>query len=89
MHGNIAANLLFKKRSFLKAYHKCVECVEYLKNVLNCMKWMLNLMLNRYIFDFVLTDDNECGQILADRSTECGGETPNPVLALAPRFYFI
>jgi hypothetical protein len=39
---------LFKKMSFLKEYHKCVECVEYLKNVLNCIKWMLN----RHIFDF-------------------------------------
>jgi hypothetical protein len=29
-------------------------------------------MLNRYIFDFVLTDGNECGQILTDGSTECG-----------------
>jgi hypothetical protein len=39
------------------------------------MQCMLSLMLNRYIFDFVLTDDNECGQILTDGSTECGEKT--------------
>jgi hypothetical protein len=59
-------------------YHnKCVECVEYLMNVLNCMKCMLSLMLNRYIFDFVLKDDNECAQISTDGSTECGRKLAN------------
>jgi hypothetical protein len=49
--------------------------VEYLKNVLNCIKCMLSLMLNRYIFHFVLTYDNECGQIITDGCTECGRKT--------------
>jgi hypothetical protein len=53
-------------------HNKCVECVEYVINVLKCM---LSLMLNRYIFDFVLTDGNECGQILTDGSTECDRKT--------------
>jgi hypothetical protein len=36
---------------------------------------MLSLLLNRYIVDFVLTDGNECDQILTDGSTECDRKT--------------
>jgi hypothetical protein len=43
---------------------------------MKCMLGLMRgLMLNRYIFDFVLTDDNEYGQILTDGSTECGRKT--------------
>jgi hypothetical protein len=53
-------------------YNKCVECVENLINVLKCM---LSLMLNHYIFDFVLKNGSECGQIWTDGSAECGRKT--------------
>jgi hypothetical protein len=42
-----------------------------LLSFINVLKCMLSLMLNRYIFDFVLTDGNECGQILTEGSAEC------------------